>query len=397
MLPIMEKDVTASDGSKTTHISGFPLAEISPSGGIPFAKFDNEPMHDFVYSKASTAKMRVLADVENMFVKLMIGMIKQKAKPTLGNKSGRMFGEEATDPGTVINDIREGDLFPILPNFTGASTSDFSMYKLVQDAISRNSLEDSFQGIKPSPADKTATEDMNDLKAQSLKVASMFDGIISGENQLNWLRTYNIARNWTKPVDQQIDVFKKAIIDKYRTVTLPTEIGGGQKATKKIIFSKTPPEGKTSLERSQNLHQQEMDHAKDNGGKETRITYLHPEQFAAMKMNWFYTCVPVPNGSDPLAYMLFAKQVTDATNMFGPDSLNVKKLKHKFAAKTGEDFDTWFLTEQELQQKQQQAAQDQQNNPQGSAVPGKPVAGGPTIAGAASGAKPVNKSASIMR
>jgi hypothetical protein len=393
MLPIMEKEISTEDGQKKTYISGFPLKEISPSGAIPFAKFDFEPMHDFVYSKPQTAKMRVLADVENMFIKLMIGMMKQKAKPTLGNKSGRMFGEEATDPGTVINDIREGDLFPILPNFTGASASDFSMYKLVQGAIARNSVEDSFQGIDGSdqdPKNKTATEDMNDLKSQSLKVASMFDGIISGENQLNWLRTYNIAKNWTKPIDQEIDVFRKTIIDKYRTVTLPTEINGGQKAMKRIIFTKTPPKGKTDLERSQAVHQEEMDHVKDNGGKELRITYLHPEQFAMMKMNWFYTCVPIPNGADPLAYMLFGKQIQDAIAMFGPESLNVKKLKHKFAAKTGEDFDTWFLGEQELQQKQQEAAQQQGQNDQ---VPGKT----PIKTGTPQGTPPVNKMASVMR
>ena len=407
MLPIMEKEITISPvdtdgaGEKKTYISGFPLTEVSPSGAIPFAKFDNEPMHDFAYSKPQTAKMRVWADVENMFIKLMIGMMKQKAKPTLGNKSGRMFGEEATDPGTVINDIREGDLFPILPNFTGAQPADFSFYKLVQSSIGRNSVDDSFQGVDGGDADpkqETATANMNALKAQSLKVASLFDGIISGENQLNWLRTYNIARNWTKPVDQQIDVFKKSIIDKYRTVTLPTEIGGGQKATKKIIFTKDMPKGKTNLERSRSVHQEELDASKENGGKEVRITYLHPEQFASMKLNWFYTCVPVPNGSDPLGYMLFAKQIQDATAMFGPQSLNVKKLKHKFASKTGEDFDTWFLNEQELKSAQQQAQQQQQGQGQGAPqIPGKPVAGQPTIAGAASGALPVNNSASIMR
>ncbi len=404
MLPIMEKETGEmnADGGKKTLISGFPLTEISPSGAIPFAKYDLEPMHDFVYSKPNTAKMRVWADVENMFVKLMIGMMKQKAKPTLGNKSGRMFGEEATDPGTVINDIREGDLFPILPNFEGVTTADFSMYKLVQGAIARNSVEDSFQGIDDSdqdPKKKTATQDMNDLKAQSLKMAAMFDGIIAGENQLNWLRMYNIAKNWTKPIDQRIDVLRKSIEDVYRTINMPSEIEGGEKATKKIVFTKNPPKGKNSHEMSQAVHQEEIDHAKENGKKEIRISYINPQQLATMKLNWFFTCVPVPNGSDPLGYMLFAKQIQDAIASFGADSLNVKKLKHKFAAKTGEDFDTWFLGQQELDQKQQaaqMAAAPAQGAPAGQ-VPGKTVAGAPTQAGAASGALPASKMAGAMR
>ncbi len=386
MLPLMEKETTGEDGQKKTLVSGFPLTEVSPSGAINFAKYDLEPMHDFAYSKSQPAKMRVLADVENMFVKLMIGMLKQKAKPTMGNKSGRNFGDEVTDPATVINDIRDGDLFPILPNYTGPNQADFSMYDMVKKELSRNSVEDSFQGIgTTSDKEKSATENMNELKAQSLKVAALFDGIIAGENQLNWLRTYNIAKNWTKPIDKQVDVFKKAIIDKYRSVTMPTTIDGGQKAMKKIHFTKD-----TTMT-SQNVHQEEMDAAKENGGMETRITYLNPEQFATMKLNWFYTSVPVPNGSDPLSYMLFAKQIVDAQTFFGAESLNVKKLKHKFAAMTGQDFDTWFISEQELQQKQQQAQMAGQNDPNAQAgkIPGKSVAGQPTAAGATAGMNPI--------
>ena len=74
-----------------------------------------------------------------------------------------------------------------------------------------------------------------------------------------------------------------------------------------------------------------------------------------MKLNWFYTCVPIPNSSDPLSYMLFAKQITDAQTFFGPDSMNVARLKHKFSSLTGNDFDTWFIKEEQLQQQRQQA------------------------------------------
>lgn len=407
MLPIMDKTLEVN-GVKKQLISGFPLTAISPSGAIPFAKYDLEPMHDYAYSKSQPAKMRVFADVENMMVKAFIGMFKQKWKPTMGNKSGRVFGAEVTDPASVINDIRDGDLFPILPNYQGAQPADFSFYKTIKAELSKNSVEDSFQGIDGSdqdPKKKTATQDMNDLKAQSLKVASLFDGIIAGENQLNWLRTYNIAKNWTKPIDTQIDVLQKSIQNKYRTVTLSSEIDGGQKTTKKIIFTKdtTPArsKGKSTLEDSQKVHQEEMDHANEHGS-EIRLAYLHPEQFATLKLNWSYTSVPVPNGSDPLSYMLFAKQINDAAQFFGPDSLNTKKLKHRFASLTGNDFDTWFLKEKELEQKRQQAQQQIQGGaPSAGAppgvIPGKTQGGQPTIAGAVSGANPMAGAGSMMK
>lgn len=354
MLPIKETKKTIN-GIEKTLISGFPLSAVSPAGAIPMAKYDLEPMHDFAYSKSQPGKMRVLADVENMWYKLMLGMMKQKAKPTMGNKSGRNFtNEEATTPSEIINDIREGDLFPILPNYKGADQSDYSFYELTKKELDKNSVERSFQGINNGPNDKTATQDMNEMKAASLKIASTLDGLISGRKQLFWLRTYSIITHWTKPVSSEIDVFKKAIVDKYRTVSVPVQVDGGKKAVKKIMFTKDTA-GKTP----QDVHQMEMD-AYKNGEGEVRVVLLHPELLKSMKLSWYYNCVPVPNGSDPLSYMMFAKQITDATAFFGQDSMNVKKLKHQFAIKTGVDFDTWFISEQELEQKQQQAQQEAQ-------------------------------------
>ena len=389
MLPILETKTTGGDGLEKVLVSGFPLTAISPSGAIPFAKYDLEPMHDFAYSKSQPGKMRVWGDIENMFVKLMIRQYKQKTDPTLGNKSGRQFGSEATDPATIINDIREGDLFPILPNFQGPGTADFSMYEMVKKELDKNSVERSFQGMdNPSPQDETATKEMNDMKAQSLKVAALFDGIIGGNQQLYWLRLYNIAKNWTKPVDVRVDLVKNAFVENYRTVHLPTEVDGGQKALKKIVFTKD-----TGTKTSEDVLQEQMDYAKANGGKEVRISYLHPEQFSAMRFKWFFTAVPVPNDSDPLSYMMFAKQITDAATFFGPESMNVKKLKHRFAKLTGTDFDTWFIKEQELQQKQAAAAAAA--GPGGAVPTGKPnamnnntVNPSPSIAGAARGAAP---------
>lgn len=352
MLPIMEREATMRDGSKKTLISGFPLTEISPSGAIPFAKFDLEPMHDFAYSKPQTAKMRVWGDIENMLVKLNLGMIKQKAKPTMGNKSGKMFGPEVTDPATVISDIREGDLFPILPNFQGPTQADFTMYEMTKKELDKNSVQRSFQGIDPTNTEKTATQDMNELKAQSLAVAALFDGLEFGYRQLFWLRQFNIAKNWTKPIDVRIDVENQAIENAYRTVNVQTTTKGGQKANKSIVFStKTPVRegGKATLADSQKVHQLEMD-AKKNGMGETLITVLHPELYSTMRLSWYWSCVPVPNEADPLSYVLFAKQVNDAILMFGVDSLNVKKLKHEFAKRTGQDFDTWFLDADEAMQ-----------------------------------------------
>lgn len=392
MLPLMSKEVKQADGSPKTYISGFPLTEISPSGAINFAKFDLEPMHDFAISKSQPGKMRILGDIENMWFKLILGMMKQKAKPTMGNKSGKNFGEEVTEPGQIINDIREGDLYPVLPNFQGATAPDFTFAQMLKDHLSMNSIEDSFQGIKNQPGQETATQNLNDMKSSGLKVAAMFDGLVSGYTQLFWLRTYNIIKNWTKPIDIHIDIEKKQIENVYRTVNIPSTGENGGSVNKKIIFTKNTPKrkgGKPNLQDSMDIHQQEIDHKKETG-KDLSIVQIHPELLQSMKLNFYYSCVPVISETDPLAYMIFAKQLQDAILNFGPDSLNVKKLKHKFAKMTGNDFDQWFLNEQELQQKQQQVAQAQgAGSPDGSAPmnPNNPGAR-PSVSNAVKGKTP---------
>lgn len=359
MLPIQETETTNTDGTPKTLISGFPLTAISPSGDIPYSKWDLEPMHDFAYSKPQPAKMRVLADIQNMMFKIMLRMFKQKADPTMGNKSGRTFDYSVSEPGTTINDIREGDLFPVLPNFRGPESSDFSMFELVASELSRNSVQDSFQGIDKSDQSKqTATQNLNDMKAQTLSVAALFDGIVFGMKQVFWLRTYNIIHNWTKPIDKQIDVQKQVIKNIYKTISVPVDSEGGQTTKKIIMTTDTPkgPKGKVSLEDSMQIHQDEMDYKKETG-RDIKNVYLNPEMLKTMKLSWYYHCIPVVNDSDPLAYIMFAKQVDDAIRLFGPQSINVKKLKRKFAQKTGHDYDDFFLSEQDLQQQQQQTPQ----------------------------------------
>lgn len=402
MLPLMKREVTENNEKKTL-ISGFPLTEISPSGLIPFAKYDLEPMHDFAYSKGQPAKMRVLGDIENMWTKLALIMFKQKARPTMGNKSGRQFGDELTEPGTVINDIRQDDVFPVLPSYTGAVPADFTFFETIKKELDKNSVERSWQGSGPTQQDETATKNLNDQKQQNtLKVAAMFDGIISGNKQLYYLRTYNIMRNWTKAIDQKVDKIRKELVDVYRTVSVPAESRSGEGVGKKIVFTKDTPKlakGKkrASLDDSFGMMEKEQEH-QDEYGDDIRITHVHPEIYASMRVYWYYDCVPIPNANDPLSYMVFAKQIQDAMTFFGPQSMNVKKLKRRFARLTGQDYDTWFLNEKEMAL--QQAMNPQPDPAAGGAggIPGKKTEGGaPTIAGATMGAQPALKLGAMMQ
>lgn len=355
MLPIQEKEIV-SKGVTRTLISGFPLTAISPSGAIPFSKWDNEAMHNFAYSKSVPSKTRVIADVEDMVVKLMILGMKQMRRPPKGNKSSKVFSSDIFLPGTITNDIREGELFDLLPNQAGIQPAEFSFYEAMKQARDENSTTRNFGGQGNSG--DTATQVIQDKEQQMDKVALMLDGVMSGYQQLFWLRTYNIFANWTKPIDQEIDTLRKEVKDIYRHVTLEKEIEGQTKAEKNMRFTTESVPGETPELQSQYVHQEELTTGKAKG-KEMRISYLNPVQLKSMKLNWYYTVTPEAKNNDSMAQMMFAKAISDAIMFFGPESLNVAKLKRKYAIKYGIEFDTLFLDEEVLEQQQQLLMQQQ--------------------------------------
>jgi len=87
--------------------------------------------------------------------------------------------------------------------------------------------------------------------------------------------------------------------------------------------------------------------------------------------------------NDSLGQMMFAKAIQDAMTFFGPESLNVAKLKRKYAIKYGVEYETFFVDEETLQTQQMQMQAQQDPNAQGVSMPGAK----PTIGKMAQGAK----------
>ena len=50
--------------------------------------------------------------------------------------------------------------------------------------------------------------------------------------------------------------------------------------------------------------------------------------------------------------MMFVQMVTQAMNLFGPQSLQVSSLKKRYAQVMGESFDKLFVSEEQLQSNQ---------------------------------------------
>ena len=136
----------------------------------------------------------------------------------------------------------------------------------------------------------------------------------------------------------------------------------GSKGMNVINFNS--PNTKTS----EDIHQEELDYEKEHG-TQVAYTYIDPELMKqVLEDDDYYLCyevVPVDKNNDMFNQLVFTNMITQATNLFGADSLQVDRLKKRFAQVMGEVFDDIFLGAQELEAKRAQAAAAAAINPNG--------------------------------
>lgn len=337
----------------------YPITAISPSGLIPIAKGDLDPMNMFAYSKSIPAKTKIDQATMDEVAKVMVLKFQQSARPPKGNIGDKIVTENIFIPGRITPDVRAEDL-PDLMTTTGITNSDFSFFNLLTEQIGNKSISKEGEG-QDSGQDITAIQYMDMQKKQMLKLGASIDAVINWEKQIAHLRTIDLTSNWTKKVDQHVDGAKGKLTDMYRTISVDDTFDDGKEGLRVIKFQ--PNHGKTATD----VYDEEMKTYKENG-QEVRLHYIDPNWLKALKVNFYYEIIPTDKYNDKLTQVMFLQTLTQAMQIFGPQSLNVDYLKKRFAQVMGEDFDNFFLSASQQQPQQT----DDKGNP-------IPMAGGVTM------------------
>lgn len=322
----------------------FPLKAVSPSGMIPIAKGDADIMNLFAYSKSEPSKTKIDQAVFDELLQNMVMKSRQSAMVPRANNSGRALTPDMFLGGRIVSNLNVQDVPPLIEN-PGITAQDFSFYKLFQEQISNKTVTSLMeQGYASDQPSKSVEEYMDQEKKHMLKVASKIDGIMQWEKQMLKLRVADILVHGAEE-DEESETG-------YKTVTAHDSMSDGTKGLNIIKFMNPNP--KTS----EDVFEEQNDYYQKNG-KKAEISYMNPELMKAiLEDDDFYICyevIPTDKNNDTLTKMVFVKMITDAVALFGPDSIRVAKLKKQYAAKMGVSYDDLFLSEQELQQKQQQA------------------------------------------
>ena len=143
------------------------------------------------------------------------------------------------------------------------------------------------------------------------------------------LRTVNLIANWTKAYAPEIG-------DKFRTISVNDTFSDGQDGLRMIKLK--PDHGMDE----DSVYAEEKAYS-DKTGQGVRISYLDPNWLRSLRLKFYYEIIPTDKNNDKLTQMMFVNMVSQAMNLFGPQSMNVAALKKRYAHIMGENFDTLFL------------------------------------------------------
>lgn len=329
----------------------FPLKAISPSGDIPIAKGDADLMNMFAYSKSEPSKTKIDQAVFDEILQNMVMKQRQSAMVPRGNLSDRIVTPDMFLGGRVISNLDPTQTPPLIEN-PGITPADFNFYNLFKQHIDDKTISSILQGQQPSSEGMTLGQYMDQQKKAFLVLGSKIDGIINWERQMLKLRVANIITH----------VHQEKEGGGYHSISMQDSMSDGSDGMNVVNFSspniKTPDE----------VMDEELAYEKANG-TQVAYTYIDPKlMLKVLDDPDYYMCyeiIPVDKNNDMFTQMTFTAMITQAGQLFGLDSLQVDRLKKRYAQVMGEVYDDLFLNPQELQAKQAQAqTAAAQQNPQ---------------------------------
>lgn len=215
---------------------GFPLSAISPGGEYNMDMQVYQYINAFfAYGRSFVAKVKEQSDILDELLKLLIIKTRKSIHPPYANSSGRVISSRVLMPGRITMGIDSGSLQAIGQEGQGVISSEFSMFKLLQENIDENTVSKQFTG-QSGKAGQTATE-TNVLQAQAQKVLSLtiFSATML-EGKCGYLRLWNVLENYFEPTDTRFSRAQQKIENVFRTTSRDTDLGNSEgKGTRKII------------------------------------------------------------------------------------------------------------------------------------------------------------------
>lgn len=326
----------------------YPLKIVSPGCGIPIAKGDLDPSEDFAISKGIPFNMKIDQQLYDLTFKIALIKMKQSAYVPSVNNTGKYLSSAVYEPAMMSEGFNAEKIQPLVKD-PGIKPADFSLLQLIKEIMNDKSINPVLEG--QAGGANTLGEYMDKTRKAMLKIGYVFDAVINWEKQKALLRFYNLVAYGIRKKDGG-GYTDLSLSDKDSESTWNVQFQDQNQPSEEEMFQKN------------------IDAEKQ--GRTVKNASISPKMLLEILDNPDYSVsadiVPVDKNNDTITQMKLVQKITQAMQLFGPESLAVDRLKKRYARVMGEKFEDFFKTPEELDLEMMQAKQEMQQYVQNGAA-----------------------------
>jgi hypothetical protein len=283
---------------------GYPLEEISPDGKytIDMQVYELIDAH-FAYGKSQMQRLKNVQGLEDSFWRTSIFKAQQQAKPPLINNTGKMLSESVFMPASMVHNVPEGKLFPLLGDAAGISSSEAKIMEMLRNNLNSNSSEPQISGQQPEGGTPTATQVQTVQEmAEKMIGLTVFAASLMEKKVVNKMIPL-ILSHFLEPVSDRVAPVSQYLNSKYRNFTVEKQIDGkgmGQEIVE-IVDKDTIPSPIQVLKDEKAIEKKT--------GLPTRKITINRDAISAHSWTWRVNVVPKPKRSTNLEKAMFQEKV----------------------------------------------------------------------------------------
>lgn len=318
----------------------YPLKIVSPSCGLPIAKGDLDPSEDFAISRSIPFNMKIDQQLYDLTFKIALIKMKQSAYVPSVNNTGKYMSSSIYEPSAMSTGFNADKIQSLIKD-PGIKQADFSLLQLIKEIMNEKSINPVLEG--QAGGSNTLGEYIDKTRKAMLKIGYVFDAVVNWEKQKSLLRFYNLCA---------YGIRKNPNGNGYEDLSLSDADDG--ETTWNVQFE---DENYVSED---DMFQKNIDAEKE--GRNIKHAIISPKLLREILENPDYSIsvdiVPVDKNNDTITQMKLVQKITQAMQLFGPESLAVDRLKKRYARVMGEKFEDFFKTPEEVELEMAQAQQE---------------------------------------
>lgn len=318
---------------------GFPLSAVTPAGKFNVAKQTLYVINSqFAYGKSfvSSGAVYALSKALDQMLQLFELKTRKSISPPYVNTTNRVIPAKVLNPGNITMGIPANALQAIGQESQGVTSSEFQIFKEIQEEIEKNTISNIFQG-QQAKSGATATEIIEVQRQAKLTLGLIIAAATMLEVKIGYLRLWNIVGNWLNPVGSHTDGSNR-----YRSVTRNVALPGAGNGDRMVI----PIDG--SLPSPEAIRMLSLQDEQEKGYPVRRM-YISPKGVREAEIHWYITVEPREEESSAYFKLTFREMMGDAMTLLQLGARpNVEGITDEFGKVYGIDkskvFDTNTIT-----------------------------------------------------